>query len=220
MDLCWYYCWGTYVFWYLTEFFNYYMTIHCPLKPRFDLGNYIPGVTRTKFGHGFTHQNKTKVSISTCVRKYLTCELQRKEYIRNKCSNCSSKIFGACLNTSHDGLPHPFRDDRTVMDSLTGIHSALKCLFIVNRTCAHNGYLAVPWAKNPENWSQESVVAMQCVSPPPPPNSYHREHLALHGWTVPDHHHACTTFVLWPPVVHLTAAMADHVEGNLGSGCL
>jgi hypothetical protein len=33
-------------------------------------------------------------------------------------------------------------------------------------------------------------------------------------------HHACTTFVLWLPVAHLPVAVAGHVRGNLGNGCL
>jgi hypothetical protein len=35
-----------------------------------------------------------------------------------------------------------------------------------------------------------------------------------------EHHHTCTTFVLRLPVVHLPVAFADHMRGNLRSGCL
>jgi hypothetical protein len=48
----------------------------------------------------------------------------------------------------------------------------------------------------------------------------HREHLAQHGCNGTEHHHACTTSVLWRPVAHLPAALTGHVRGNFGSGCL
>jgi hypothetical protein len=47
----------------------------------------------------------------------------------------------SCLDTSHHGLPHPFKDARVVADSLTGIHNAMvKCLFDVNGSCIHKGF--------------------------------------------------------------------------------
>jgi hypothetical protein len=53
----------------------------------------------------------------------------------------SSMKFGARLDTSHHGPPHPFKDAGAVADSLTGIHSAtVKCLFVVNRRCIHKGF--------------------------------------------------------------------------------
>jgi hypothetical protein len=43
-------------------------------------------------------------------------------------------------NTSHRGPPHPFKVAGEVVDSLTGIHSAMvKCLFVVNRSSIDEG---------------------------------------------------------------------------------
>jgi hypothetical protein len=43
---------------------------------------------RTNFGHQFHTPKQEQVSISTCVRKILICELVLKEYIHNRCSKC------------------------------------------------------------------------------------------------------------------------------------
>jgi hypothetical protein len=40
--------------------------------------------------------------------------------------------FNVRLDTSHHGPPHPFKDSGMVVDSLTGICTAMvKCLFVV-----------------------------------------------------------------------------------------
>jgi hypothetical protein len=76
----------------------------------------------------------------------------------------SSMRFNARLDTSHHGPPHPFNDAGAVADRSTGIHSAMvKCLFAVNRSCIHRGFLGVPTGKNPEDSNPESVEAMQWV---------------------------------------------------------
>jgi hypothetical protein len=42
---------------------------------------------------------------------------------------------------SHHGPSHPFKDGGAVVDSPTGIHTAIvKCLFVVNRSCIHKGF--------------------------------------------------------------------------------
>jgi hypothetical protein len=49
--------------------------------------------------------------------------------------------FNARLDTSHLGLPHPFKDAGAVADGLTGIHNAMvKCPFDVNRSCIHKKF--------------------------------------------------------------------------------
>jgi hypothetical protein len=52
--------------------------------------------------------------------------------------------FNARLDTSHHGPPHSFKDAGAVADSLTGIHSAMKCLDVVNRSCIHKGLQMSP----------------------------------------------------------------------------
>jgi hypothetical protein len=51
----------------------------------------------------------------------------------------SSMKFIARLDASHQGPSHPSKDAGVVADSLTGIHNAM-CLFVVNRSCIHNGF--------------------------------------------------------------------------------
>jgi hypothetical protein len=55
----------------------------------------------------------------------------------------SSMRFNARLDTSHHGPPHPRKNAGVVTDSLTGIHNVM-CLFIVNRTCIHEGVYMSP----------------------------------------------------------------------------
>lgn len=53
----------------------------------------------------------------------------------------SSMRFNARLDTSHNGLPQPFKDAGAVMDSLTGIQNEIvKSLFVVNRICVSKGF--------------------------------------------------------------------------------
>jgi hypothetical protein len=84
------------------------------------------------------------------------------------------------------------------------------------------GVVGVPTGKYSEDSNLAGVEAMQwiflCLS-----IAYDRrfcDQLSQHGQKVPEHHHACTTLVLWLPVAQLPVAMADPVRGNLGSGCL
>jgi hypothetical protein len=57
--------------------------------------------------------------------------------------------FSACLNTSHHGPSHPFKDAGVVADSPTGIHSAMvKSLFILNRSGIHKGFYVFPEDSN------------------------------------------------------------------------
>jgi hypothetical protein len=82
------------------------------------------------------------------------------------------------------------------------------------------GFLDVAIGKNSEDSNLVSVEANQrallCLS-----HCQYRcywEYLAQHGQNVPEHH-ACSTLVLWLPVVHLPVALANHVWGSLGSCC-
>jgi hypothetical protein len=53
----------------------------------------------------------------------------------------SSMRVKALLDTAHHGPSHPFKDAGFVVDSLTGIHSAMvECLFAVNRSYIHKGF--------------------------------------------------------------------------------
>jgi hypothetical protein len=62
--------------------------------------------------------------------------------------NMSSMRFNTCLDTSYHGPPHPYKDAGVVADILTGINNAMvKCLFIVNRSCIHKGFLVSPQVK-------------------------------------------------------------------------
>jgi hypothetical protein len=57
----------------------------------------------------------------------------------------SSIQFNACLDMSHHGQPHPFKDAEIVADSLTGNHTVkVKCLFVVNRSCNHKAFKFPP----------------------------------------------------------------------------
>jgi hypothetical protein len=125
--------------------------------------------------------------------------------------------FYARLDTSHHGPPHQFRDTGAVADSLRDIHSAMMCIFVVSRSW---GLLDVPAGEAIEDSSPANVEATQWVL-----------YLSVSWYLLlrtsrtaqlrcagaPS---ACTTFVLWLPEVHLPVALADHVRGNLGSGCL
>jgi hypothetical protein len=55
----------------------------------------------------------------------------------------------------------PFKDAGAVADSLTGIHSAMKRLFVINRSCIHKGVHVSPQVKIYR--SMASVEAMQWV---------------------------------------------------------
>jgi hypothetical protein len=53
--------------------------------------------------------------------------------------------FSACLNMSHHGLPHLFKDARVVAYSLADIQNAMvRCLFIVNRSYKHKRFWVGP----------------------------------------------------------------------------
>jgi hypothetical protein len=70
--------------------------------------------------------------------------------------------LNACLDASHHGPPHPFRDAGAVADSLTAIHNAMvKCLFIVKRSTIHKGVYVSPQVQIQR--SLASVEAMQLV---------------------------------------------------------
>jgi hypothetical protein len=72
------------------------------------------------------------VDINTCLETFNFL------VIAERVLKMSSVRFSICLNTSHHGPPHLFRDARVVADSPTGIHNVMvKCLFIVNRGCIH-----------------------------------------------------------------------------------
>lgn len=47
----------------------------------------------------------------------------------------SSMTFSSHLDTSHHGLPNPFKDARIVADSMTIIHKAT----VFNGSCKHKG---------------------------------------------------------------------------------
>jgi hypothetical protein len=56
--------------------------------------------------------------------------------------------FNACLDMSHCGLLHLFKDVGAVADSLTGTHNAMvKHLFTVKRSCIHKGFQVFPHVK-------------------------------------------------------------------------
>jgi hypothetical protein len=107
-----------------------------------------------------------------------------------------------------------FRYSRVAVDSLTGIHNAMvKCLFIVSSMCIHKclkmSNVKIKRVEVRRTWRpcSGSASTYRCC----------REHLAQHGWYVPEHHHAYTTFLLWLPAVLLAVALADRVRRNLGS---
>jgi hypothetical protein len=97
------------------------------------------------------------------------------------------------LDLSHHGPPYPFKDAGSVADSLTGFHSAMS-LFAINRSWIHKG-LCVPTGENRENSSQPSAETMK--------------------WTTMHVPHSCSDCQLY-----IFSSSADHVTGNLGSGCL
>jgi hypothetical protein len=75
----------------------------------------------------------------------------------------SSMIFDACINMSHHGLLHPFKDPWVAVDSLTGIHNAVAmCLFIINRSYKEM-LLGVPTGKYPADSNLMSMEAMQWI---------------------------------------------------------
>jgi hypothetical protein len=74
----------------------------------------------------------------------------------------TSMRFDAHLDTSHHGPPHPYRDAGAVADNLTGIHNAM-CLFAVNRSCIHKGFLDVLTGKIPDDANLAGVEATQWV---------------------------------------------------------
>jgi hypothetical protein len=77
----------------------------------------------------------------------------------------SSMRFNARLCTSHHGPLHPFKDGDVIADSMTVIHSEM-CLFVVNRSCIHKGFLSVPTSKSRRirvRWSWRP-----CSGPPLP----------------------------------------------------
>jgi hypothetical protein len=55
--------------------------------------------------------------------------------------------FNAHFDTPYHGIPNPFKDARIVADSLIGIHSAMNCLFVVKRSCIHEGFHLSPQVK-------------------------------------------------------------------------
>jgi hypothetical protein len=60
----------------------------------------------------------------------------------------SSMRLKARLDTSHHGPPRPCKDAGAVVDSLTGIHSAMKCLFLINMCCIYaRGFICPPQVK-------------------------------------------------------------------------
>jgi hypothetical protein len=75
-----------------------------------------------------------------------------------------STRFSTHLDTSHDGLPYPFKEAGVVADSLTGIHNAtVKRLFVVNMGCTQKAFFDAPTGKNPEDSKVASVEAMQWI---------------------------------------------------------
>jgi hypothetical protein len=66
--------------------------------------------------------------------------------------------LNARLDMYHHGSPHPSKDAGVVPNSLTGIRNVMaKCLFVVNKSCIHNGFYVFPTGKNAEHSNLESV---------------------------------------------------------------
>jgi hypothetical protein len=111
----------------------------------------------------------------------------------------SSMNFNARRDTSHHGPPHPLRDVGALADSVTDVHNVMvKCLFVVNRSCIRKGFQVSSTGKNPEDsnlaWSVEAMQWVLYLSIGH--DRCYWEHPAQHGYNVPEHHHACTTFTL------------------------
>jgi hypothetical protein len=52
----------------------------------------------------------------------------------------SSMRFNASLDRSHHRPPYAFKAAAVVAGSPTGIHNAMKCLFVVKRSTIHKGF--------------------------------------------------------------------------------
>jgi hypothetical protein len=130
-----------------------------------------------------------------------------------------SMRFNARLDTSHHGQQHSFKDTLIVADSLTGIHNAMvKHLFAINRSCVHRSVYVSPHLQVQRfevRWAWRSCSGSASTYPSGGigviENISHSTDKLCRGG-----HHACTTFALWLPMLHLPV----HVGGNLGSGCL
>jgi hypothetical protein len=84
--------------------------------------------------------------------------------------------------------------------------------------CQQELHIGVSTGNNPEDSNLAwSVEAMQLV-----PSTYPSVMIGVSeniSYST-EHHHACTTFVLCLPVVHLPIALPDRVRGNLDRVCL
>lgn len=116
------------------------LTLHCWLRmPQNIMHSWIYREcnykVQTNYGHKFHIRKQEKnVHINMYSETFnLWCTAQR---IHLQVPKMSSMSCNECLNTSHHGLPHPSKDARRVVLSLTGIHKLMvKCLFIINRGC-------------------------------------------------------------------------------------
>jgi hypothetical protein len=59
-------------------------------------------------------------------------------------------------------VSYPFRDAGVAADSLTDIHNGMvKCLFVVNSSCIHEGFYVSPRVKNPDEKLLANARTMQ-----------------------------------------------------------
>lgn len=79
--------------------------------------------------------------------------------------------FSARLDTSHNGLPHPCKDARAVVDSLTGIHSARRKCLRCHQELQAQGCLGVSRGFRPGDSRGHAVGHERC----------YWEHVAQHG---------------------------------------
>jgi hypothetical protein len=56
-------------------------------------------------------------------------------------------IFNARIDMSHHGLQQPFEDAGVLVECLTHHNVMVKCLFVVTRSCIHNGFYVSPHVK-------------------------------------------------------------------------
>jgi hypothetical protein len=153
-----------------------------------------------------------------CPETFVLWDMDARILLQKMLKMYSMRV-NARLDTFHHGPTQPFEDAWVVADSLAGIHNAMvKCRFIVNRSCVHTGFYVSPQVKilRIQIWRGAWRPCSGSSSTYPSVMTGVTENIS-HS-TEP--RHACTTFVLWLPVVHVPVALADQVRGNLGSGCL
>jgi hypothetical protein len=138
----------------------------------------------TKFATRSTYENKVKFSIAPYVRKHLICELQLNEYRkRARCPPWDSALASTRLAMARRVSPKMAGQFRLVRQPPT---VPVPC----QQELHTQGLIGVPTGKNAEDWGVEAMQGVLLYLPIGQ-DRRHREHLAQHGCSVPEHHHAC-----------------------------